>query len=118
MLQETVQEDLVSQCHRSLFVVMSVVLPAERDMGVSEIDEPVIGDCDPMCTSGQIVQNVFGTAEGAFRINHPFFAKQSPQKFPEGELVRQRKAGAMERELVPAERPLQASHKLASKDAA
>ena len=25
---------------------MSVVLPAERHLGVSKIDEPVVGDCD------------------------------------------------------------------------
>ena len=75
MFQETAQENLVSHCDRSLLVAMSVVLPAERDVGVSEIDEPMVGDCDPMRVPGQIVQNVFGAAEGALRIYHPVFAK-------------------------------------------
>jgi hypothetical protein len=42
MLQEAAQEGLVSQCHHSLLVVMSVVLPAEGDLGVSEIDESAV----------------------------------------------------------------------------
>ncbi len=61
--------------HRALLIVMRVVFPAERDMGVSEIDEPVVGDCDPMRVPRQILQNVFGTTEGTLRIYHPVFAK-------------------------------------------
>lgn len=33
-------------------------------MGVGEIDEPMIGDRDTMRVPGQIMQNVFGAAEG------------------------------------------------------
>jgi hypothetical protein len=57
-------------------------------MGVGEIDEPVVRDRDSMRVSGQIVQHVFGTAEGALRIYHPVFAEQRPEKLPEGGLVR------------------------------
>jgi hypothetical protein len=73
------------------------------------IDEPVVGDCDAVRVSGQIVQNVIGTTEGALRIHHPVFAKQRPQKPPEGGLVRQRKACAIKSELLPAKVALQPS---------
>jgi hypothetical protein len=75
MFEEAAQEDLVSEHHPTLLVVMSVVLPTERDMGVSEIDEPVVGNGNPMRVAGQIVQNVFGAAERTLRIYHPVFAK-------------------------------------------
>lgn len=73
---------------------------AECHVGVSKIDEPVVGDCDAVRVSGQIMQNVFGTTKGALRIHHPVFAEQRPQKPPEGGLFRQRKACAIESELL------------------
>jgi hypothetical protein len=118
VIEKAAQEDLMGEYHRAPLVVMSVVLPAKRHVGVSKIDKSVIGDCDAVRVPGQIVQNVFGTTEGAFRIYHPVFAKQRPQKSPEGGLLRQRKACAIESELLPAEGALQPSHKLATKDAA
>jgi len=36
-------------------------------LGVSEIDQPVVRDRDPMRASGQMVQIVFGAAEGSER---------------------------------------------------
>jgi hypothetical protein len=95
VFEKAAQEDLMSECHRPALVVMSVVLPAERYVSVSKIDEPVVGDCDAVRVSRQIVQNVFGTTEGTLRIHHPVFAKQRPQKPLEGGLVRQRKACAI-----------------------
>ena len=67
VFEKAAQEDLMGECHRPPLVVMSVVLPAERHVGVSKIDEPVVGDCDAVRVLGQIVQNVFGTTKGAFR---------------------------------------------------
>ena len=66
--------------HRPLLVVMGVVLPAECDVGVSKIDQPVVGDRNPMRVPGQIVQNVFGTAEGAFAHTTQSFPKQLARK--------------------------------------
>jgi hypothetical protein len=87
-------------------------------VGVGEIDEPVVRDRDPMRVLSQIVKHVFGAAEGALRIYQPVFAEQRPQKPPKGGCVRERKAGAMERELVPAKRAPEARHKLAAENAA
>ena len=60
MFQETVQDDLVRQRHRSHLIVMRVVLKAASDVGVNEIDEAVVGGRDQMRVPAQIVQNVFG----------------------------------------------------------
>ena len=68
VFEKAAQEDLMGECHRSALVVMSVVLPAECHVDVSKIHESVVGDCDAVSVSGQIVQNVFGTTERPLRI--------------------------------------------------
>src|ERR1017187_5562070 len=47
-----------------LFVAMSVVLPTEGDRLAIEGEEPVIGNGHSMGVSGQVLQQVIGTAEG------------------------------------------------------
>ena len=118
MFQETAQENLVRQGHRSLFVVMRIVLPAERHVCVREIDESVIGDRDPMCIASQIMQDMFGTAEWRLGVDYPVFTKQGSEKNIESLLLRQRKAPTIETELLPAKGVLQAGYKLSTKDAA
>ena len=97
---------------------MSVVLPAEGDVGVGDVDEAMIGDRDPMRVASQIVQDMFGTAEGPLGVDHPVFAKQGTEEGMERLLLRQRKTGAKERKLLPAKGALEAGYELASKDPA
>jgi hypothetical protein len=80
VFQETAEKLFLSQGHRSPLVAMCVVFPEERHVGVGEIDEPMIGDRDTMSVSGQIVQNMFGTTEGALGIDHPVFSKEGAEK--------------------------------------
>ena len=54
-------------------IAVPVVLPAERDFTVLELDQTVVGDSDPMGIAGKVVEHLFGTAEGRFSINNPFF---------------------------------------------
>ena|SRR5215468_10480646 len=97
---------------------MGVVFPEERHMGVGEIDEPMIGNRDTMSVPGQIVQNVFGTAERPLGIDHPVLSKEGAEKSMERLLRSQRKACAKKDKLFPAKGALEASYELASKDPA
>ena len=64
VFEEPAQKDLVRQGHHSLLAVMSVVLPAEADVGVGDVDEPMVGDRDPMGVASQIVQTCSGPPKG------------------------------------------------------
>lgn len=89
MCEKAAQKRLVSQRHHPPFAAMRVVFPAERDVGIGEIEEAVVRDRDPMCVSGQIMQNVLGTAEGALGIYDPIFAKKRAKESVERLLIRQ-----------------------------
>ena len=52
VFEKAPQELLVSQRHRSLLTVMCVVFPAESHVGVCEINEAMIGDCDTVSVAG------------------------------------------------------------------
>jgi hypothetical protein len=97
---------------------MGVVFPEERNVGVGEIDEPMIGDRDAMRVPGQIMQNMFGTAEGVPGVNHPVLSKEGAEKGVECLLHSQRKAWAIEGKLLPAKGTLKTSYEFASKDTA
>ncbi len=95
---------------------MGIVFPEERYVGVGEIDEPMIGDRDTVRVPGQIMQNVFGAAEGLLGVNHPVLSKEGAEKGVERLLRCQRKAWAKEGKLLPAKGALKTSYELASKD--
>src|SRR6185295_347729 len=71
-----------------------------------------------MRVSGQIMQNMFGAAEGPLGIDHPVLSEKGAEKGVERLLRCQRKARAIEGKLVPAKGALEASYELASKDTA
>jgi len=48
MLEEAAQELFVSKGHRARLAVMRVVLPAESDIVISDVQQAVIGDSDAM----------------------------------------------------------------------
>src|SRR6266853_615181 len=71
-----------------------------------------------MRVSGQIMQNMFGAAEGPLGIDHPVISEKSAEKGVERLLRCQRKAWAIEGKLLPAKGALEASYELATKDPA
>jgi len=50
--------------------------PAAGDVSVCKIDQPAVGDRNPMRVPGQIVRDVLGTAEWSLGICHLVFAKK------------------------------------------
>jgi hypothetical protein len=118
VFEETMQEDLMLECHRTPLVVMGVVFPAEGHLSIGNVNQPMVGDCDTMRVPGQIVQDVAWTTEWSLGINHPVLSKERAEEGMERLLIRQRKACAIERELLPAESALETGHKLPAENPA
>jgi hypothetical protein len=78
--QEPPQKLLGGDRHQPFLVLVGVVFPAERDLAVGQAYDPVVGDSDAMRVAGQLMQDVFGSAEGSFGVDYPILAEQRPQK--------------------------------------
>jgi hypothetical protein len=63
-----------------VLVSMPVILPAERDLVVCEINQTMVGDGHAMGVAGQIVENVLGPAEWRLGLNDPALAEQGTQE--------------------------------------
>ena len=62
---------------------MGIVSPAEGDAIVFEGHEAVVGDRDPMGVAGQVVENMFGTAEGWLGVDYPVLLAELPEEVAE-----------------------------------
>jgi len=76
MLQETPQELFESERHGAALAVVSIVLPAEGDVGIGYLHQPMVRDGNAMGVAGQIVQYMFWPSERFFRIDDPVLVKQ------------------------------------------
>jgi len=74
--EEPTQEFFATNGHRPLHTPVRVVLPPERDLAVGDVDDPVIRDRHAVRVAGQILQHMFGSAEGAFGIDDPVVTKE------------------------------------------
>jgi hypothetical protein len=68
--------DLDSHDFAFINTVFPIVLPAEADVGLVEIEQATIGDRDAMGVAREIDQDLPGTGEGLFRIDDPFGCAQ------------------------------------------
>src|ERR1700687_4638150 len=53
-----------------------IVLPAEGDVGLVEIEQATVGDRNAMGVAGEIGQDLLGTGEGLLGIDNPFGCAQ------------------------------------------
>ena len=83
MKKKSAQELIYGNGHDFLLAAVSIVSPAEGDAIVFKGHEPMVGDSDAMSVAGQIVENVFGAAEGRFGINHPVLLAKLPEEIVE-----------------------------------
>ena len=84
MEQEPPQKFLGGHSHQPFLVLVGIVFPAESDLAVGKVHDPVVGDGDAMRVAGQVMQDVFGPAEWSFGVDHPVLTEQGPQKSMEG----------------------------------
>jgi hypothetical protein len=78
--QESPNELVSGDRHRSHLVAASVVAPTERDVVAIERDEPVIGDGDTVGIAAEVADDLLRPAEGGFGINNPVLTKQCSQE--------------------------------------
>ena len=60
------------QCHRLLLVAATIVLPAEANLAILDVEDAIVGYGDAVCIAADIVQNLLRSGEGALGIDHPF----------------------------------------------
>lgn len=69
--QKAPQEFLGGQRHDLLPIVIGVVLPAEADDPVDEVDEAGVGDRDAMGIASEVGEHPVGSAKRRLGIHHP-----------------------------------------------
>ena len=116
MQQEAADEFLRRQSHLSLFATVRVIFPAKSDLPVLHADQPVVGDGHPMRVAGQIVQYMFGPAEGLSDVNYPLMRMQGVQESCKGARLGKPRQRAMEREFLLAEETFQGVAEFAAED--
>ena len=88
--QEPPQKLLGGDRHQPLLALVRIVFPAEGDLAVGKVHDPVVGDGDAMGVAGQIVEDMFGSSEGPLGVDHPVLTEQRPQESMEGLLLAER----------------------------
>ena len=87
MEEEPPQKFLAGYSHQSLLAFVRIIFPAERDVAVGKVDDPVIRDSDAMRVASQIVEDMFWPPEGSLGVDHPVLTEQRAQKSMEGFLL-------------------------------
>ena len=68
---ESAQELMSGNSHNLLLAVVGIISPAEGDAIVLEGHEAMVGDGDAVGVAGQVVENMFGAAEGWLGVGDP-----------------------------------------------
>jgi len=69
--------------HDLLLATVGIVSPTERDAIVFEGHEAMVRDGDAVSVAGQVVENVFGAAEGRLGVNDPVLLAELPEEVVE-----------------------------------
>ena len=98
--QEAAQELMCGNGHELLLAAVGMVSPAEGDAIALKGHEAMVGDGDAVGIASQVVENMFGAAEGRLGVNDPGLLAEFPEEVVErvrrGELLKR----AMELEAV------------------
>jgi len=72
MKQESPDEFLGREGHGLLLIVVAIVSPVEFHMTVFDIDDPMIGDGDPVRVAANVIHHLLWSGEGRFSVDDPF----------------------------------------------
>jgi hypothetical protein len=100
--KEASQKLLGRKRHGAGLAAMGIVLPAKTHRRIRDREQAVVGDSDAMSVAGQIVKDVFWSAEGWLETDDPVPLQQSAQKGEEVLLDCKCPALTIEHELVVA----------------
>ena len=118
MEQEPSQKFLGTYGHQSLLTLVGVIFPSKGNLAIGNVDDPVVGNRYAMRIAGQIVEDMFGSSEWPFGVDHPVVAKQQSQKLIERFLFGQPFHTTRKPEFALEESALQTGDELTPKDAA
>jgi len=118
MDEEAPQEIVRRDCHDLLLAGLSVVLPAEGDAIVLEADEAMVRDRDAVGVASQVVEDVFGSAEGRLGIDDPVLGKELSEESLEACGCCEFLERTMELDLALEQKLLERGRELAAEDAA
>ena len=79
MQEEAAQELIQGYGHQFLLVVVSRVAPTKCDLTVGQRDQAMVGDGHAMGVAAEILEHIFGAAEGWFGVDDPVLAEQRSQ---------------------------------------
>jgi hypothetical protein len=80
MLTEASDELFVSKRHLPLLCAFSVVLIAESNLAVIQVDKPMITDSNLVSITPKILHHRFRLLKRSLSIHHPWFFKQASKK--------------------------------------
>ena len=96
MEKEATQELVSSDGHHFLFAAVGIVFPAERDLTIDEVDDPMVGDGNAVGVAGQVMKNVLRSAERRFGVHDPVLTEERTKKGTESPFVLKRLKAAGE----------------------
>jgi hypothetical protein len=88
--QEAAQELLDGKSHQTLLVAVRGVSPAEGDWVPREGDQAVIGDRHAVGIAAEVTENVLGSTEGRFAVDHPVVTEEGAEERSESLGFRQK----------------------------
>src|SRR2546425_4013252 len=112
------QELVGADRHLSLLVAVSVILPAEDDLTISQLDEAMVGNGDPVGVARQVMEHMLRSTKRRLGVDHPILAEQLAKESAESLFSLQRLEAARKQQFLFAESALQARHEFAAEDAA
>ena len=115
--QESAEKLFCGNSHDLLLAAVGIILPSERHSIILEANESMVGDRDAVGIAREIMQNMFGAAEGWLGVDDPVLSEELSQKSAEGTWFGESLKRAVELELVLLEELSESRGELASKDA-
>src|SRR3977135_50013 len=74
--KEATEEIMARESAHFLLIVVGRVPPTKGDVAFVERNQSMIGDGDAMGVAAEILQHVFGSAEGWCGVDDPIFAEE------------------------------------------
>ena len=72
MEQKSPDELVGREGHGFLLIVVAIVSPLEFHLAVFDIDDPMVGNGDPVRVAADIVHHLLGSGEGWLGVDDPF----------------------------------------------
>src|SRR5689334_12360593 len=72
MKEKSPDELLGRKRHGFLLALVAVILISETDLAGVDVQQAIVGDCDPVGIAADVIQYLFGPSKGRLSIDDPF----------------------------------------------